>query len=154
MSEDLTPREQAARAVVDFDRAMHDPNRAVDPVGALFRALGAAAAQHAVEARAARTRWRNRPEAKARRSAAAAKAAATRKAKKAAEEAAWAAEAERDARVPTVHCPHIDFVPYGSGETECVLAPGHRGDDHEDIDGHSWPNDDCNETDCGEACGY
>ncbi|MDQ1018816.1 hypothetical protein [Streptomyces afghaniensis] len=56
--------------------------------------------------------------------------------------------------MPDVHCPHIDFVPFGSGETECFLAPGHRGEDHEDIDGHTWPNDDCNEDDCGEACGF
>ncbi|MFF0092768.1 hypothetical protein ACFYSF_22785 [Streptomyces canus] len=154
MSEDLTPHEEAARAVVDFDRLVHDPNRVVDPVGELFRALGAASALHAQEARAARTRWRNRPEAKARRSAAAKKAAATRAANKAAEPAAREAEAERDARVPEVRCPHMDFVPFGSGETECVLAPGHAGEDHEDLDGHTWPNDDCNKDDCGEACGY
>ncbi|MFF4726416.1 hypothetical protein ACFY3M_13895 [Streptomyces mirabilis] len=154
MSDELTPHDQAVQAIADFDRAVHDPNRAVDPVGALFRALGAASAQHAQEARAARTRWRNRPEAKERRSAAAKKAAATRAANKAAERAAWEAEAERDARVPKVRCPHMDFVPFGSGETECVLAPGHRGEDHEDLDGHTWPSDDCNETDCGETCGF
>ncbi|MFJ1606961.1 hypothetical protein ACIOHS_26860 [Streptomyces sp. NPDC088253] len=154
MSDELTPHDQAVQAIADFDRTMHDPNRTVDPIGQLFRALGAASAQHAQEARAARTRWRNRPEAKAARSRAAKKAAATRAAKKAAERAAWEAEAERDARVPTVHCPHFDFVPFGSGETECVLAPGHAGEDHEDVDGHTWPSDDCTEDDCGEACGY
>jgi hypothetical protein len=154
VSEDLTPGEQAAQAIADFDRAVHDPNRTVDPLGLLFQALGAATAQHHQEMRAARTRWRNRPEAKARRSAAAKKAAETRAARMAAERAAEAAEAERDARMPQVHCPHIDFVPYGSGETECFLAPGHRGEDHEDIDGHTWPSDDCNEDDCGEACGF
>ncbi|MEU1853967.1 hypothetical protein ABZ499_33090 [Streptomyces sp. NPDC019990] len=154
MSENLTPHEQAAQAITDFDRAVHDPNRTVDPLTVLFQALGAASAQHHQELRAARTRWRNRPEAKAARSRAAKKAAATRAAKKAAERAAWEAEAERDARVPKVRCPHMDFVPYGSGETECVLAPGHRGEDHEDLDGHSWPNDDCNEQDCGASCGF
>jgi hypothetical protein len=154
MSEDLTPREQAARAIADFDQTLHDPSRTVDPVGVLFRALGEASALHAQERRAARTRWRNRPEAKARRSAAARKAAETRKARKAAELAARQAEAERDERMPKVRCPHMDFVPYGSGETECVLAPGHRGEDHEDIDGHTWPSDDCNEDDCGASCGF
>ncbi|MGW2951590.1 hypothetical protein [Streptomyces eurythermus] len=154
MSEDLAPCEMADRAVTAFDRTVHGPNRTVDPVGALFQALGAASAQHAQETRAARARWRNRPEAKARRSAAAKKAAAARAAKKAAELAEQQAEAERDAQVPKVRCPHMDFVPYGSGETECVLAPGHRGADHEDADGHTWPSDDCNDDDCGEACGY
>jgi hypothetical protein len=150
VSDDLTPREQAARAVVDFDRAVHDPNRTVDPIGQLFRALGAASAQHAQEMRAAKVRWRNRPEAKARRSVGARKAAATRAANKAAELAEWEAEAERDAWMPTVHCPHIDFTSFG--ETECSRAPGHRDEDHEDIDGHSWPNE-CDD-DCGEICGY
>ncbi|MGV9913423.1 hypothetical protein [Streptomyces tendae] len=154
MSGDLTPYGQAARAVADFDRLVHDPNRVADPVGALFAALGAASAQHAQERRAARTRWRNRPEAKAARSAAARKAAATRAARKAAQLAEWEAEAERDARMPSVACPHIDFVPWGGGETQCSRAPGHIGEDHEDIDGHTWPNDDCNEDDCGEICGF
>ncbi|MYR62355.1 hypothetical protein GTY54_41205, partial [Streptomyces sp. SID625] len=77
--------------------------------------------------------------------------AATRRIRTAAEEAAERAQAERDARVPAVSCPHIDFVPWG-GETECALAPGHRDEDHEDIDGHAWPNE-CDE-DCGDACGY
>ncbi|MEN1889499.1 hypothetical protein [Streptomyces mirabilis] len=99
MTDDLTPGEQAARAVVDFDQAVNDPARRYDAVGALFAGLAAATAQHAAEARAARTRWRNRPEAKARRSAAAKKAAATRAANKAAERAAELAEWERDARV-------------------------------------------------------
>ncbi|WP_107104799.1 hypothetical protein [Streptomyces sp. Root369] len=109
MSEDLAPHDQAVKAVVDFDRAVHDPNRTVDPVGALFRALGAASAQHAQEMRAARIAWRNRPEVKARRSVAAEKAAATRAAKKAAELAAQQAEAERDAPVPKVRCPHMEL---------------------------------------------
>ncbi|WP_328434521.1 hypothetical protein [Streptomyces sp. NBC_00425] len=154
MSEDLFAPEVVERAVADFDRALSEPGRAADAMGALFQALGAAAAQQDQERRAARTAWRNRPEAKAARSAAAKKAAATRAAKKAAERAAQAAEDERDARVPTVHCPHMDFVPYGSGETECVLTPGHLGDDHEDLDGHTWPSDDCNAEECGEACGF
>ncbi|MEU7323335.1 hypothetical protein ABZ682_22710 [Streptomyces griseoviridis] len=154
MSQDLTPHEQAVPAVADFDRLVHDPNRAADPIGALFAALGAAYGQHAQEARAARTRWRNRPEAKARRSAAAKKAAATRAAKKAAERAALEVEEERDGLALEVHCPHMDFVPFGSGETECNRAPGHAGEDHEDVDGHTWPNDDCTATECGEACGY
>ncbi|UJV42928.1 hypothetical protein [Streptomyces sp. AMCC400023] len=149
MTDDLTPREEAARAVADFDRAMHDPSRTVDPVGALFRALGAATARHVRDNRAARVRRQNTPEAKAARSAAAMKAAATRKANREAERAAWAAEEERDARVPTVHCRSIDFVPYGSGEVECIGEPGHR-DDHEDIDGHAWPND-CDGT-CEGDC--
>ncbi|MER6367337.1 hypothetical protein ABT255_02975 [Streptomyces mirabilis] len=150
MTDDLTPREQAVRAVADFDRAVHDPNHDVDPMALLFRSLGAAMDQHAQEMRAAKVRWRNRPEAKARRSTSARKAAATRAANKAAERAAELAEWERDARMPTVHCPHIDFTPFG--ETECSRAPGHRGEDHEDIDGHSWPNE-C-DGDCGEICGY
>ncbi|MFM9590774.1 hypothetical protein ACKI16_29730 [Streptomyces scabiei] len=141
MTDQLTPREAAARALADFDRAVHDPNRAADPIGVLFQALGAAADRHAQEAGAARTRWRNRPEAKALRSAAAVKAAETRRNRKAAERAAEEAEAERDARVPTVHCSAMDAVPYGSGETECILPPGHHGEDHEDIDGHRWDNE-------------
>ncbi|CAL9534631.1 hypothetical protein [Streptomyces sp. enrichment culture] len=152
MSDDQTPREQAAEAVADVDRAMNDPVRRHDAVGALFDALGAAVAQHAQEKRAARVRWRNRPEAKARRSAAAQKAAATRVRRLAAERAAELAECERDLRMPEVHCPHIDFTPFG--ETECALEPGHGPDeDHEDIDGHSWVADDC-DADCGVACGY
>ncbi|PWI16051.1 hypothetical protein DI272_19160 [Streptomyces sp. Act143] len=154
MSEELTPREEAVRAIADFDRALHDPSRSVDPVGVLFQALGAASARHAQEVRAARVAWRNRPEAKARRSAGAKKAAATRAAKRAAEQAAMQAEAERDARVPKVCCPHMDFVPWGGGETECALAPRHHGQDHEDIGGHRWPSDDCTRDDCGETCGY
>jgi hypothetical protein len=153
VSGELAPREEAARAVVDFDRGLRNPDRAVDPVGELFRVLGAAADLHAREARAERVRWRNRPEAKAARSAAARKAAETRAARAAAERAVREAEAERDARVPAVHCLHMDFVPYGGGETECVLEPGHAGEDHEDLDGHVWPNE-CNEADCGEACGF
>lgn len=146
MTDNPTPYEEAARAVVDFDRAVHDPNRTVDPVGMLFRTLGAAASRHAQETRAARTRWRNRPEAKARRSAAAKRGADTRRRRQEEELARARAEAERDARVPTVHCPHIDFTPHGSGETECVLEPVHPGRDHEDLDGHTWPND------CDGAC--
>ncbi|MXM66756.1 hypothetical protein GR925_25825 [Streptomyces sp. HUCO-GS316] len=46
-------------------------------------------------------------------------------------------------------CPHIDFVPYGSGETPCINQPGHRGD-HEDGEGHTWPND-CDAA-CEDAC--
>ncbi|MFJ2722717.1 hypothetical protein [Streptomyces sp. NPDC087437] len=65
MTDDLTPREEAARAISDFDRAMRDPSRQHDPMAALFAALGDATNRHATEARAARTRWRNRPEAKA-----------------------------------------------------------------------------------------
>ncbi|MDX3345970.1 hypothetical protein PV387_23060 [Streptomyces sp. ME02-6987-2C] len=155
MSDDeMTPLAQAAQAVRDFDRAMSNPSRAEDPVGMLFAALGAASAQHAQERRAARARWRGRPEAKAARSAAARKAAATRAARKAAQLAEWKAEAERDARMPSVACPHIDFVPWGGGETQCSRAPGHVGEDHEDIDGHTWPNDDCDVDDCGAPCGY
>ncbi|MGY3199802.1 hypothetical protein [Streptomyces sp. TE5632] len=150
MTDNQTPLEEAARAVADFERAMHDPARRHDAVGSLFQSLGAAAAQHAQEARAARTRWRNRPEAKARRSAAAKKAAATRAERKAAERAVELAERERDARMPAVHCPHIDFTPFG--EQECSLAPAHGGEDHVDIDGHTWPNE-CDEG-CGEICGY
>lgn len=153
MTDDLIPREEAARAVADFDRAMHDPNRTADPVGALFKALGAATTRHVRDKRAARVRRQNTPEAKAARSAAALRGAATKRAKREAEQAAQeaerAAEAERDARVPAVRCPHIDFVPYGSGETECIGEPGHR-DDHEDLDGHTWPND-C-DGDCEDGC--
>jgi hypothetical protein len=145
VTDDLTPREEAARAVADFDQVMHDPNRTVDPVGLLFRSLGAAADRHAQAMRASRVAWRNRPEAKARRSAAARKGAETRRRRQAEELARQQAEAERDARVPAVTCPHIDFVPHGSGETQCIGDPGHK-DDHEDLDGHTWPND------CDGAC--
>lgn len=145
MTDDLTAPEEAARAVTEFDRAVHDPNRTVDPVGMLFRSLGAAADRHAQHMRAARVAWRNRPEAKAGRSAAARKGAETRRRRREEELAAQRAEAERDARVPAVHCPHIDFVPYGSGETQCIGDPGHK-DDHEDLDGHTWPNE------CDGAC--
>ncbi|MFF3654980.1 hypothetical protein [Streptomyces olivochromogenes] len=148
MTDDLTPREQAARAVVDFDRAVHDPNRDVDPVALLFRSLGAVMDQHAQEMRASKVRWRNRPEAKARRSASVRKAAATRAANKAAERAAELAEWERDARVPAVHCPHFDYV-RDAVETTCIGEPGHRGD-HEDLDGHTWPNE-CDGT-CEDFC--
>ncbi|MFD0209181.1 hypothetical protein ACFVH9_08585 [Streptomyces hirsutus] len=150
MTNNQTPQEQAARAVADFDQAVNDPARRYDAVGSLFAGLAAAAAQHAQERRAARTCWRNRPEVKARRSAAAKKAAATRSERKAREEALAQAECERDARMPAVHCPHIDFV-RDAIETECAGEPGHD-DDHEDIDGHTWPNE-CDE-DCGEICGY
>ena len=147
MTDNLTPREEAARAVADFDRIAHDPNRTVDPVGMLFAALGAAAGRHAQQARAARIAWRNRPEAKARRSAAARKGAETRRQRAAQALAEERAEAERDARVPAVCCPHIDFTPFG--ETQCVGEPGHK-DDHENLDGHSWPND-CDGT-CEGLC--
>lgn len=150
MTDQSTPREEAARAVADFDRAMHNPSRTADPVGDLFRALGAASAQLAQERRAARARWRNRPEAKAARSAAAKKAAATRAANKAAQGADERLLDELMARVPDVSCPHLDFVPHGSGETQCVLPPGHVGEDHEDVAGHTWPNE-CDGT-CEADC--
>lgn len=149
MTDNPTPYEEAARAVVDFDRAVHDPNRTVDPVGMLFRALGAASTRHAEETRAARVRWRNRPEVKARRSDAARRAAETRRRRQEEELTRARDEAERDARVPALTCPHVDFVPYGSGETSCIGEPGHK-DDHEDLDGHTWPND-CTGA-CEDAC--
>lgn len=149
MIEDLTPQQEAARAIGEFDRALSGPARAADPIGDLFMGLATAFAEIDKEARRRKEERRNTPEAKARRSVAAKKAAATRAAKKAAELAARQAEEERDARVPTVHCPHIDFVPYGGGETECIGKPGHK-DDHEDVDGHTWPND-CDGT-CEGVC--
>ncbi|MFJ2722714.1 hypothetical protein [Streptomyces sp. NPDC087437] len=80
----------------------------------------------------------SRPWAKARRSAAAKKAAETRKANRDAERAAELAEYEREVRIPAATCPHIDPR---AVETQCIEEPGHDGD-HEDINGHTWPNED------------
>ncbi|MER7739969.1 hypothetical protein ABTX34_16915 [Streptomyces sp. NPDC096538] len=151
MSNDQTPREQATEAVADFDRAMHDPARRGEAMAGLFRSLGEAANRHAEGVREARERWRNRPEAKARRSAAARKAAETRTRKRAAERAAELAEWEGDLQVPEVTCPHTAALPFG--ERECALEPGHAPDAHESHDGQAWDADDCDEN-CGVACGY
>lgn len=126
-----------------FTPPMHPDGYTDDLVGAAFRALAAAAALHRAErvvAKAAR-----RLELRPMRAEAARKGWETRRAREAAERVAEAAEAAWDDELAARRgtgpwCDEMNHNGIGS-EVFCIGKPGH-GDDHEDIDGFAWENED------------
>jgi hypothetical protein len=130
------------QAVVNLDRAMHDPARRSDAVGDLFAALGAAAQQMAVQRRAAREALRfarkNDPVTRANRSRGARQGWEKRRARE-----------ERDRLLDSIShgpartgpvCDEINHNSVGS-EVFCQLDPGHE-EDHDDEYGTTWERED------------
>lgn len=123
-----------------------------DPMGALidamFDAVGAAYQVQGSLEEKIREQRRNDPELRAIRSRAALKGWGTRRAREAAERAAEEAEEKRrqdlyDREGPGPWCEAMDIHPV-TGETTCILAPGHGGD-CEDVYGHNWTREDNDE---------
>lgn len=113
-----------------------------DPWAAAFAAVDALAeATRKVREREAAERLErfNSPQARAARSERSRKAAATRKARREAEEQRRAEEFAREPTGPT--CDSMGII-LQAQETWCVLDPDEPHEDHEDIYGNRWPNDD------------
>lgn len=113
-----------------------------DPMTLLFRAF-AAVAQAESEARE-KARAARRIELHPARSSAARQGWETRRAREAAErateavkDAVWREQQDRIGVGPW--CDEMDLNGIGR-EVFCILRPGHD-DDHEDVDGHAWTND-------------
>lgn len=109
--------------------------------GLIALALLASNAAEATRAakKLARLERYNSPEAKAARSERSRKAGATRKARREAEEQRLAEEFAREPTGPT--CGSMGVV-LQAQEVWCVLDPDEPHEDHEDVYGNRWPNDD------------
>lgn len=130
------------QAVVNMDRAMHDPGRRADAMGDLFSALGAAAQQMSAQRRAARELLRearkNDPVARANRSRGARQGWEKRRAREARERLLDSID-QGPAHTGPV-CDEINHNSVGS-EVFCQLDPGHEGD-HDDDNGTTWERED------------
>lgn len=113
-----------------------------DPWAGLFamaEQVAKASAQRRAADEAARLERFNSPQARAARSERSRKAAATRKARREAEEQRRAEEFAREPTGPT--CDSMGII-LQAQEVWCVLPPDEPHDEHEDIGGNRWPNDD------------
>lgn len=130
------------QAVVNLDRAMHDPARRADAVGDLFSALGAAAQQMADLRRAAREAARearrNDPVTRANRSAGSRRGWEKRRAREAREQ--LLASIDDGPRRTGPVCDEMNHNAVGS-EVFCQLDPGHE-EDHDDDHGTTWERED------------
>lgn len=142
-----TPGEQPApmdveQAVINMDRAMHDPARRGDAMGDLFTALGAAAEQMAAQRRAARELLRiarkNDPVTRANRSRGALQGWEKRRAREARER--LIAEIDNGPVRTGPVCDEMNHNSVGS-EVSCQLDPDHDGD-HDDEHGTTWERED------------
>lgn len=130
------------QAVVNFDRAMHDPARRSDAMGDLFTALGAAAQEASRlkrEAReAARLARKNDPVTRANRAAGARKGWEKRRAREARDR--LLAEIDNGPARTGPACDEMAHNSIGS-EVFCQLDPGHD-DDHDNDNGTTWERED------------
>ncbi|MER8219727.1 hypothetical protein ABTZ58_03835 [Streptomyces sp. NPDC094143] len=142
-----TPADQPSppdveQALVDMDRAMHDPARRSDAMGNLFAALGAAAQQHAAQHRAAREALRaarkNDPATRANRSRGAQQGWEKRRAREERERLLDAIDHSPVRTGPV--CDEMNHNSVGS-EVFCQLEPGHD-EDHDDDNGTTWERED------------
>lgn len=130
------------QAVVNLDRAIHDPARRSDAMGDLFTALGAAAEQMAAQRRAARELLRaarkNDPVARANRSIGARQGWEKRRAREARERLL-----DEIGSGPVRTGPVCDEMNHNSvgSEVFCQLDSGHE-EDHDDDNGTTWERED------------
>ncbi|MFJ3984412.1 hypothetical protein [Streptomyces fungicidicus] len=131
------------QAVVNLDRAMHDPARRADAVGDLFSALGAAAQQMAEQRRAARELLRqarrNDPVTRANRSRGARQGWEKRRAREARERLLDEID-NGPVRTGPV-CDEMNHDSRGS-EVFCQLDPGDGHEWHDDDNGTTWERED------------
>ncbi|WP_020116785.1 hypothetical protein [Streptomyces canus] len=130
------------QAVINMDRAMHDPARRGDAMGDLFTALGAAAQQMADQRRAARELLRlarkNDPITKANRARGARQGWEKRRAREARERLLDQLDSGPRRTGPV--CGEMAHNSVGH-EISCQLEPGHE-EDHDDDNGTTWERED------------